>query len=381
MSERILLRGRAWTAGSIHEDVVVVVEEGRFTDVRFSSRYDDPDPNLDGAVMVPGFIDVHVHGGAGSDFMDGDGEAVRAVCRHHLRHGTLSLAATTLSGSRAAIATALRVIQSTARSQQADEAEIAGVNLEGPYLNREKAGAQDPGSLRSPDPEELAEWLKLAPDLPWIMTVAPEIPGVLEIIRQYADRICFSIGHTRADYGQTAAAIEAGATHVTHLFNAMPPLHHRDPGVVGAALTDPRCTVELIADGVHVHPAALHFAAAALEDRGVLVTDAMRACGMPDGTYKLYEHEVEVRDGAARLKKDGALAGSVLTMREAVRNMVELAGLPIETVLPFATEVPARVLGIEDRKGRIAVGWDADLLVLTPRFEITRIIRGGRSLA
>lgn len=381
MTERALLRGRAWTAGSIQEDVVVVIEEGRFTDVRFASRYDDPDPNLDGGVMVPGFIDAHVHGGAGSDFMDGDEDSVRAVCRHHLRHGTLSLAATTLSGSRAAISTALGAIQSTARSPQPGEAGIVGVNLEGPYLNREKAGAQDPGSLRSPDAEELAEWLKQAPDLPWIMTVAPELPGVLDLIRQYEDRICFSIGHTLADYGQTAAAIEAGATHVTHLFNAMPPLHHREPGVVGAALTDPRCTVELIADGIHVHPRILHLAATLLEDRGVLVTDAMRACGMPEGTYRLYEHEVEVRDGAARLKKDGALAGSVLTMREAVRNMVEMAGLPIETVLPFATEVPARILGIEDRKGRIRVGWDADLLVLTPRFEIARVIHGGRSIA
>lgn len=380
MSERILLRGRAWTAGAIQDDVIVVMEEGRFTDVRFASRFDDPEPNLDGGVMVPGFIDVHVHGGGGADFMDGTEEAVRTVCRHHLRNGTLSLAATTLSGSRDGIAAAIRAIDSTARTQAPDEAAILGVNLEGPYLNADKAGAQDPRWLRGPDADEIKEWLTLAPDLSWIMTVAPEIPGVLELIRRFSDRICFSVGHTKADYAETVAAIEAGARHITHLFNAMNPLHHRDPGVIGAAFTDPRCTVELIADGVHLHPAVLHLAATLLDGRGALVTDAMRACGMPDGTYMLYEQEVEVRDRAARLKKDGALAGSVLTTREAVRNMVEMAGLPVETVLPFATDVPARILGVDYQKGRITVGWDADLLVLSSRFEITRIFRGGRSL-
>ena len=174
-------------------------------------------------------------------------------------------------------------------------------------------------------------------------------------------------------------AIEAGARHFTHLFNAMPPLHHREPGAIGAALADDRCTVELIADGVHLHHAMLHVVGAQLHDRALLVTDAMRACGMPDGTYSLYQHQVTVRDGEARLA-DGALAGSVLTMGQALRNMVELAALPIETALPLATTIPARLLGVGDSKGRIATGYDADLVVLSPRLEIERVIVRGHEV-
>lgn len=376
MSERRILRGRAWVAGAIHDDVVVVIEEGRFADVRFASRVHDPDPNLGEGLMVPGLVDLHVHGGAGADFMDGSEEAVHAICRFHLREGTTTIVPTTLSGSRESIGAALASIAAAGGRQGGDEAQIAGVNLEGPYLSPPKAGAQDPASLRGADPGEVAQWRAIAPGLPWIMTVAPEVDGVLALIERFRDDICFSIGHTSANYAQTLAAIEAGATHFTHLFNAMPPLHHREPGPIGAALSDGRCTVELIADGVHLHPAILHTVASHLAERAVLVTDAMRACGMPDGTYRLYRHEVTVAGGAARLAS-GNLAGSVLTMRGAVKTMVERAGVPLETVLPLATEIPARILGEDARKGRIAAGYDADLLVLSDRFEILRTIRGG----
>lgn len=376
MSERTILRGRAWAAGLIHDDVIVVLEDGIFADVRLVARYDDPEPNIGDGVMVPGFLDVHVHGGAGRDFMDGTEEAAHAVARFHLRQGTTALAATTLSGSREAIGRALSAAAAVARANPLDAAEIAAVHLEGPYLSRQKKGAQDEASLRPADPAEVRWWRALAPDLRWLMTVAPEIEGVLGLIEAFHDEICFSLGHTSATYADCVAAFEAGASHVTHLFNAMPPLHHRQPGLVGAAMVNPHVTVELIADGIHLHPALLHMVASLLPDRAALVTDAMRACGMPDGTFRLYDYDVRVAEGAARLA-DGTLAGSILTMREAVRNMVELAGLPLEIVLPLATEVPARILGLARRKGRIAGGFDADLLVLTPRFEAARVFRGG----
>ncbi|HUP64451.1 MAG TPA: N-acetylglucosamine-6-phosphate deacetylase [Thermoanaerobaculia bacterium] len=380
MSEPILLRGRAWTGGAIHEDVVVEIDDGRFTDVRLTARIDDPKPNLDEGLMIPGLIDLHVHGASGSDFMDGTEEAARNIARFHLHEGTTALAATTLSGSSEAIERAVRSINAVAARYELGEAAIAGVNLEGPYLNPAKAGAQDPGSLRPADPREVTRWLGLAPELSWIMTVAPEIEGVLNLIRELREQICFAIGHTAADYGQTVVALEAGASHFTHLYNAMPPLHHRDPGPVGAALVDAHATVELIADGIHLHPAILHSIATLLPGRACLVTDAMRACGMPDGAYRLHQHEVEVKDGSARLSS-GALAGSTLTMRRALQNMVELAGVPLETVIPLATAVPARVLGLEGIKGRITIGHDADLIVLSQKFEITQVISRGVRVA
>ncbi|HEU4522710.1 MAG TPA: amidohydrolase family protein, partial [Thermoanaerobaculia bacterium] len=172
------------------------------------------------------------------------------------------------------------------------------------------------------------------------------------------------------------AALEWGASHFTHLFNAMTGMHHREPGVVGAALVSADATAELIADGVHVHPAVMRIATSLLPHRVALVTDAIRACGLPDGKYKLYGYDITVHEGTARLGS-GTLAGSVLTMAQAVQNMVELAGLPIDTVIPLATEVPARILGIADRKGRLERGYDADLAVLTPRFQVERVfVRG-----
>ncbi len=203
--------------------------------------------------------------------------------------------------------------------------------------------------------------------------------GVRALIEHFKDRVLFSIGHTAADHGTTVAAIEWGASHFTHLYNAMTPLHHRDPGVVGAALTSLDATAELIADGIHVHPAAMRLAVAAMPHRIALITDAMRACGLADGAYKLYDYDVTVADGAARLA-DGTLAGSVLTMANAVRNMIELAGLPIELVLPMATEVPARIAAVADRKGKIDRRFDADLVAMNDRFEVERVWARGTEI-
>ena len=213
----------------------------------------------------------------------------------------------------------------------------------------------------------------------WLMTIAPEIEGARDLIECYRSEITFSIGHTAAGYDDAVAALAWGASHFTHLFNAMTGLHHRDPGVAGAALTSASATAELIADGIHVHPAILRLATQALPHRIALITDAIRACGLADGTYKLYRHDVTVGGGAARLR-DGTLAGSLLTMERAVQNMVEQAGLPLETVLPLATEIPARILGVADRKGRLADGYDADVVVLSPELAVERVWVGGREL-
>jgi N-acetylglucosamine-6-phosphate deacetylase len=365
------LHGRAFVDGALRDDVLVTIEGGVIADVAQTTNVPAAAQRMGHAVLVPGFVDLHVHGGDGADFMDAHEESTERILAFHASHGTTALAATTLSASRTDLHSAVDTIARVSGNREAS-AEIVAVHLEGPFINEARAGAQDRASIRPADIHEIAALIAQAPRLRWIVTVAPEIEGARGLIEHFRDRMLFSIGHTSADHATAVAALEWGASHFTHLFNAMTPLHHRDPGVVGAALTAVHATAELIADGVHVHPAALRIAVAAMPHRITLVTDAMRACGLAEGTYKLYEYEVTVADGAARLA-DGTLAGSVLTMDGAVKNMIELAGLPLETVLPLATEVPARVAGCGDRKGKLDRRYDADLVVLNEKFEVERV--------
>lgn len=376
MSERSIF-GRAFIAGGLRDGTLITIDRGRITDVRDAVHPPAGSDVADG-VIVPGFIDIHVHGGAGADFMDATEDAVARVTRFHAAEGTTTLAATTLSASREHLHDAVTTVARASRMSAGDRAEIGGIHLEGPYINVSRAGAQDVASIRPADIHELAALLAEAPHLHWIMTIAPEIEGVRSLIEHFRNRILFSIGHTAADYANCVAALGWGASHFTHLFNAMTGLDHRRPGAVGAALASVDATAELIADGIHVHPAVLRIAALTMPHRVALITDAVRACGMPDGKYRLYEHEITVADGAARLA-DGTLAGSVLTMRLAVQNMVELSGLPLDLIIPLATEVPARILGLADRKGKLAPGYDADMVVLTERFEVAATyLRGER---
>ncbi len=373
MSERQIF-GRAFIDRVIRDDVLITIAAGRIIDVaRVFSRPANAERVT--GVIAPGFIDMHIHGGDGADFMDGSGEANERILRFHARHGTTALAATTLSGSKQHLHAAVEAIARTATDAEAG-AEICAVHLEGPYINLRQAGAQDPASIRPADIHELANLIAAAPRLRCIVTLAPEIDGARALIEHYRGRVLFSIGHTSGDFADGVAALDWGAAHFTHLFNAMTGMHHREPGIVGAALVSVDATAELIADGVHVHPAVLRIAVSLMPHRIALVTDAIRACGMSEGQYKLYDYDITVRDGMARLA-NGTLAGSVLTMARAVQNMVELAGLPLEAVLPLATEVPARIIGVADRKGRLERGYDADLVVLSPKFEVERVLARG----
>ncbi|PYQ31050.1 MAG: N-acetylglucosamine-6-phosphate deacetylase [Acidobacteria bacterium] len=370
------LYGRAFVDGAVRDDILVRYEHGVLVDVVQTLRVPADAERVDG-LLVPGFIDVHVHGGDGADFMDAHGESTSRVIAFHARHGTTALAATTLSASRGDLQNAVEAI---ARGSVEDGAEIVAIHLEGPFISPDRAGAQDRQSIRGADIHELSALIAEAPRMRWIVTLAPECEGAQRLIEHFRERVLFSIGHTSADHALAVAALEWGAQHFTHLYNAMTGLHHRDPGVVGAALTSVDATAELIADGVHVHPAALRVAVAAMPHRIALITDAIRACGLADGTYKLYDYDVTVADGTARLA-DGTLAGSVLTMGNAVKNMVELAGLPIETVIPLATEVPARIAAVADRKGKIEMRYDADLVMLSEKFEVERVWVRGNEVA
>ena len=377
MTERKIY-GRAFVDGGIKDDVLITTAGGRIADVaRVAERPTDAE-RVHG-VISPGFIDMHVHGADGADFMDADAEGNARILAFHARNGTTTIAATTLSGSRQHLHAAVETI---ARSAAEDNpgAEICAVHLEGPYINLRHAGAQDPASIRPADIHELGVLIAAASRLTCIVTLAPEIDGARALMEHYRGRVLFSIGHTSADFADAVAGLEWGASHFTHLFNAMTGMHHREPGVVGAALGSVDATAELIADGVHVHPAVLRIAVGLMPHRIALITDAIRACGMPEGQYKLYGYDITVRDGMARLA-NGTLAGSVLTMSRAVQNMVELAGLPLETVIPLATEIPARIIGVAARKGKIERGYDADLVVLSPKFEVERVLARGVEVA
>ena len=372
------LYGRAYLGGLIRNRVNVAMAEGMIVEVRIGDPH--PDAEVIEGVILPGFIDVHVHGAAGADFMDADGRGTSLILNHHARNGTTALAATTLSASPADLSASVESIAGTVKEARPGTAEIVAIHLEGPFINPSRAGAQVPSSIRPPDIAEIEALIRKASGLRWLLTMAPEIEGSTAFIERFRDELTISVGHSDATFGEALEAFERGASHVTHLFNAMRPLHHREPGVIGAVLTTEDVTAELIADGVHLHPAVLRYFALALPNRIALVTDAMRACGMPHGSYRLYEHEVTVDENGARLA-DGRLAGSTLTMGRAVCNMVELAGLPLEMIVPMVSETPARLLGVADRKGKIEVGFDADLVVISPQLSIDRVFARGAEVA
>lgn len=333
-----------------------------------------PDVDLGDATVVPGFVDLHVHGGGGASFDSGTSDAADVVATTHLAHGTTSMAASLVTDTRERMVGAIREL-----ALLVQDGRLAGVHLEGPWLSPQRSGAHQPGSLSSPDPASVDALLDAGDGAVRMVTLAPELPGGIDAVRRLVDAgVLAAIGHTDATYDEARAALDAGAGLGTHLFNAMRPLHHRDPGPVGALLDSP-VDVELVADGVHLHPAVLRTVFAAKPGRCILVTDAMAAAGAPDGDYALGQLAVEVRDGVARLASadgDGAIAGSTLTMDAAVRFAVRTAGLPLLDVVHAASTAPARAWGLAD-VGALEPGRRADLVVLDDGLGVVRVMRAG----
>jgi N-acetylglucosamine-6-phosphate deacetylase len=362
----VVTPARVFAPGWIH------VEDDRIADVGPGAPVRTPDVDLPDATVVPGFVDAHAHGGGGASFDVGTAEEAAAVTRAHLVHGTTTMMASLVT---AGPETLLRSVAELAGA--ADDGVIAGIHLEGPWLSPRRAGAHDPALLVDPEPEQIEALLAAGRGHVRMVTLAPELPGGLDAIRLLtAAGVVTGIGHTDATYDLARAALDAGATVGTHLFNAMRSLHHREPGPIAALLEHPDAYVELIADGVHVHPAALRLAARAKPHLTILVTDAMAAAAAADGTYSLGRMSVDVRDGIARLADTGAIAGSTLTMSAAVRYAVQVAGLPIEDVVRAATSSPAALLGL-DRVGALRPGYRADLVVLDERLEVRRVLHRG----
>ncbi|MEU1217238.1 N-acetylglucosamine-6-phosphate deacetylase [Streptomyces sp. NPDC005790] len=330
--------------------------------------------DLSGHWLVPGFVDVHNHGGGGASFATGTAEDVLTGVRTHRRHGTTTVVASTVTGEMDFLAR-----QAGLLSELVEQGELAGIHFEGPFISPCRKGAHSEGLLRDPDPAEVRKLLDAARGTAKMVTLATELPGGIESVRLLAEHgVIAAVGHTDATYEQTVEAIEAGATVATHLFNAMPPLGHRAPGPIAALLEDERVTVELINDGTHLHPAALelayHHAGA---DRVALITDAMDAAGAADGFYELGPLAVEVKDGVARLVEGGSIAGSTLTLDTAFRRAVTVDRIPVEDVVRSISANPARLLGLYDRVGSLEPGKDADLVVLDADFALKGVMRRG----
>lgn len=356
--------------GVLAGGVVVVDDAGRIAEVgpQCASPPRAGDLDAAGLWVLPGFLDMHVHGGGGADFMRGTADAARLAARTHARFGTTGLLATTITASREDTDRAIRAIREVIEAGRGpDEARILGIHLEGPYICRARRGAQPEAFIRPPDPDEFARWVALSGDHVRQITLAPEMAGAEALIRAArAQNIVVSAGHTDATAAQIETAIGWGISQGTHTFNAMPPLHHRKPGAAGAILAHPEIAAELIADGVHLHPLVARLLLAAKGPTGaVLITDAIEGAAMPDGEYGLGGTPIIVRDGTAAFA-DGTLAGSVLTMNRAFHNVVRFADLPPQIASGYASANAARQLGLSDRFGTLEPGKEADLVALAP---------------
>lgn len=350
---RVIVEGEH-IVGSAHEDAAAV--------------------DLSGHWIVPGFVDMHNHGGGGASFTSGTAEEVLKGVRTHREHGTTTLIASTVTGDLDELARRAGLLAEL--TQQGD---IAGIHFEGPFINPCRKGAHKEDLLRDPDPAEVRKLIDASHGAARMFTLATELPGGLDSVRLLAEHgVIAAIGHTDSTYEQTLEAIDAGATVATHLYNAMPGLEHRAPGPIAALLEDERVTVELINDGTHLHPAmlelAFHHAGA---HRVALITDAMDAAGFGDGIYHLGPLEVEVKQGVARLVEGGSIAGSTLTLDTAFKRSVTLDKLPVESVVQAISANPAKLIGVYDRVGSLEPGKYADLVVLDSAFDVKGVMRHG----
>lgn len=358
------------------ENYTLTLSGDKIAGIHPAQRTDGEVIDARGLYVVPGFIDVHVHGSAGHDTMDATSEAIHTLGRFFARHGVTSYYPTTMSAPANAITRAIENVSRT--PQPIDGAQHLGVHVEGPFLNRKYPGAQPASALRDPDTAEYEGWFDSG--VVKLITVASELKGGLELIREGVQRgIEFALGHTAASYEDVIAAVDVGARQATHTFNAMLGLHHRNPGTLGAVLTDDRIYAQIIGDGVHTHPAMVKLLVRAKgAGRTILITDAMRATGMADGTYALGDDQfVTVQGGIARTA-DGALAGSTATLDGVLRNVIQFAGVSLAEALQMATSTPAEAMNLSGRKGVLAEGADADIVLLDQMLQVCMTIVAGR---
>ncbi|HYI66227.1 MAG TPA: N-acetylglucosamine-6-phosphate deacetylase [Candidatus Limnocylindrales bacterium] len=370
----LLTDARVVTPTGVLEAGWVAIESGRIVDVGAGSAPDaDERHELGGRWVVPGFIDLHMHGGGGHATLTSDPAEILAAAAFHRAHGTTRTLASIVSAPLDEMLAALSAVRDAVPG-------VIGSHLEGPFLSPARAGAHDPRHLLRPDPATFERLLNAAGGTLRVITLAPELPGGMDLVRQAVGAgVIVAIGHSDADHEQATAAFDAGASLVTHLFNAMRPWHHREPGIAGAALARADVVCELINDGIHLHDATARAAfGAAGSGRVALVTDAIAAAGTGESEVRLGSAAVRVAGGAARLADGQTLAGSTLTMDMALLRAVHDLGVPIETAVQAASTTPARLVGLAEETGSLAAGRAADLVVLGDELEVEAVMADGR---
>jgi len=378
----VIENGMVITPSETIEKGLVVFENGKITAVGQRNHIKVPKNakviDASDKIVAPGFVDIHIHGGNGRDVMDASYEAVKEIAKFLINHGTTSFVPTTISAPHPELLRTVKALK-TAMEKGTDGAEVLGVHLEGPYINPEKRGAHDANYVRLPSIDEFEEIWKASNHAVKIVTLAPELEGSKVLIQRLRELgIVASIGHSNATYTQAVDAIKQGVRHATHMFNRMSGFDPREPGVVGAVLVHDKLTTELICDSVHVHPAAMKLLTRVKgSEKVVLVTDAIRAAGMPDGEYALGEKHIIVKDGISRLEP-GDFAGSTLTMDRAVRNIMKLIGTPLQTAVKMATANPAAVINVDKNKGSLELGKDADIVIIDDEINVYMTIVKGK---
>lgn len=357
----------------------LLVSGGQIAALGWGDAPDVPDAEVidaGGKTLLPGFVDIHVHGGANREAMDATPDALATMAHFYAQHGVTSFLATTWTDSRDRVQAALDCI-AAAVGQQPQGATLLGAHIEGPYLNPERCGAQSTTYIRRAAPDEALAFLDTG--IVRLMALAPEYPENHWLIHECVRRgITVSAAHTAATYEQMRAAVAMGLTQTTHTGNAMTGLHHREPGTLGAALTLPQIKAELIADNIHIHPAVMDIIYRCKGADGlILVSDAIRGAGMPDGEYSIDERTITIRDGIVRLP-DGTLAGSTLTMERALRNLLAATGEPLAALWQTSSLNAARAIGVSNRKGSLEVGKDADLVLVDDAINVEMTVAEGR---
>ncbi|MEY8619810.1 N-acetylglucosamine-6-phosphate deacetylase [Staphylococcus xylosus] len=380
MTKYVIANGCIYTENETIEQGYILIENGKIIQIA-EGEYQGDLTTIDvkGQHVLPGFIDIHMHGGYGEDAMDASFEGLKHLSESLLSEGTTSFLATTMTQSDENIIKALKNIVDYQEQQDSlNAASIVGIHLEGPFISEYKVGAQNPTYVQRPSVEKVQQFQEIANNQIKVMTFAPEVEGADETLSTLHDQINFSIGHTVATFDEVNEAVAQGAKHVTHLYNAGTPFEHRNPGLSGAAWLNDELSTESIVDGIHSHPASVKIAYKQKGNkRFFLITDAMRAKGMPDGEYDLGGQNVVVKGSEARLAS-GALAGSILKMNEGLKNLIAYTGAPLDDLWRVTSLNQAIALKIEDDKGSIAIGKDADIVVVDDDIQVLTTIKSGK---